>query len=111
MSEFTWIPSLGFTSESSPRINVASFGDGYTQRVADGINNMKQTWSLQFQSNSIATATAIEAFLVLRGGTTSFTWTPPGESTEIRVICEKWTKTYESSISRNISATFERVYT
>lgn len=110
MAEFTWLPSIGFNSSSTPRVRTAKYGDGYVQRVPDGINNIDQTWELQFQSQEIDTANSIENFLAARGGSVSFSWLPPGETSEVRVICPKWSKNYESSITRSISATFERVY-
>ena len=110
MAEFTWIPSVGFSSDTTPRVRVAQFGDGYSQRVAYTINNLNQTWNLKFDGQDIDTANAIEAFLVSKQGASSFSWLPPGEFTEVRVVCTKWSKNYESSISRSISATFERVY-
>jgi phage-related protein len=110
MSDFTWLPTIGFTKDTTPKVKTSKFGDGYSQRVPDGINNMVQAWNLQFQAQTLTTAAAIENFLSSKQGVYNFTWTPPGESSEVRVICTKWTKTYDSSISRTISATFERVY-
>lgn len=110
MADFTWTPSRGFTAETTARVREAKFGDGYVQRVAEGINNVNQTWNLQFQSNAVETIAAIEAFLISKGGYQAFTWLPPGEATEVKVMCNKWSKTYESEISRNLTATFERVY-
>lgn len=110
MSEFNYVPSKGFTGDSTPRVRTARFGDGYSQRVAEGINPISQTWNLQFNSKPLDEALAIENFFAARNGVTSFTWTPPDEFTEVKVICQKWAKTYESHISRSITATFERVY-
>lgn len=110
MAEFTWAPSRGFTGDSSPRVSVARFGDGYVQRAVTGINNIDKSWNLQFQQNSITDSNDIEAFFKVRKGVTSFSWLPPGESTEVRVVCTKWSRTYESSISATVSATFELVY-
>lgn len=110
MADFTWIPSRGFNTETTARVREARFGDGYVQRIVEGINNLNQTWNLQFQSNDITTVAAIEAFLVSKGGSQGFTWLPPGEATEVTVICNKWSKTYDSEISRSLTATFERVY-
>ena len=110
MAEFNWIPSRGFTSDSSPKVNIAKFGDGYAQRVPAGINNIDKTWNLTFQSQPIATANAIETFLVLKQGAIPFSWLPTGDSTEVQVVCSKWSKVYESHLTSTISATFERVY-
>lgn len=110
MAEFTWNPSRGFTGETTPRINVAKFGDGYAQRTTSGINTLDRTWSLQFQQNSLTDVANIEAFFKARKGVTPFSWLPPGESTEVKVVCTKWSKTYDSHISATINATFELVY-
>lgn len=110
MAEFTWIPSIGFTQDVTPKVYIARFGDGYSQRAPFGLNNIQRTWNLQFNNNSISTSSAIEAFLASKKGSMSFTWLPPGETTEVRVLCTKWTKTYDNSITRSINATFERVY-
>lgn len=104
------VPSRGFSSDSTPRVRTARFGDGYSQRVAEGINPINQTWNLQFNSRPIDEANIIEEFFRTKSGVSSFTWLPTGESVEVKVICQKWSKTYESHISANITATFERVY-
>lgn len=110
MADFTYAPSRGFSSDITPSVHTAKFGDGYAQRVIHGINNIASVWNLQFTSQPLADAAAIVAFFEAKAGASSFTWLPPGESTEVMVICSKWSKTYESEISRNITATFERVY-
>ena len=110
MAEFTYTPARGFTSDVTPSVRTAKFGDGYAQRVVHGINNLAQSWNLTFQSQPLTTAAAIIAFFEARSGASSFTWLPPGETTEVSVVCSKWNKTYESEISRTITATFERVY-
>lgn len=110
MSQFSWMPSRGFTTEITPRVRIAKFGDGYSQRVTDGINTINQTWNLTFQNNSVQTIADIEAFLASKNGADSFTWTPPDEEQEVWVFCSKWSRTYDSEISRTLTATFERVY-
>lgn len=110
MADFTYVPSRGFTTETSPRVLTAAFGDGYIQKIGDGINTLVQSWNLQFNSNSITDITAIQSFFETKAGVISFTWRPPTESTDISVICPKWSKTYESEFSASISATFERWY-
>ena len=37
--EFIWTPSYNESAEISPRVLAVRFGDGYTQRTPDGINN------------------------------------------------------------------------
>lgn len=110
MAEFTYTPSRGFTKNITPAVTTAKFGDGYAQRVVFGINNVANSWNLQFNSIPVATADAIDAFLTSKAGVYAFTFRPHGEDTDVNVICSTWSKVYESEISRNVSATFERVY-
>ena len=35
-------PDKGFTRSNTPKTHTLSFGDGYEQRIADGINNLAQ---------------------------------------------------------------------
>lgn len=112
---FTYNPSKSFTKSSKARILTAKFGDGYSQRIGDGINTVTNEWSLSFNSRSVADANAIIEFFESRINTLSnipepFYWTPPGEYTTYTVICEEWTKSYDSHISATIQARFIQVF-
>ena len=74
--EFTWVPDGSATGDKDFTVRTAQFGDGYIQKVADGINNEKQTWPLTFTKRK-ADAEAIAAFLDLHKGAKSFAWKPP----------------------------------
>lgn len=108
MSDFTFVPSWGSDLDEEPTVAKAQFGDGYAQRVGDGINNRKQVWSLRFENLTSANADTIIAFFRTRNGASSFTWTPPGLS-EAKFICEKWKRSYPD-FSHTITATFEQVF-
>ena len=107
MSDFEYQPSYGAQVESAPRVLSARFGDGYEQRVGDGINTDLARWSLTF-TRVAADITAIAAFLSLKAGITAFTWTPDGES-EITVVCRQWTRGRIANGLQTLSATFEQV--
>lgn len=107
---FTYVPSKRFTKSSKPRVLTAQFGDGYSQRVGDGINRIVTEWSLSFASRSITEINNIISFLEARSGVEAFKWTPPGESTQYAVICPEWSKTYDSPISATIQARFVQVF-
>lgn len=110
MAVFTYTPSKGFTKQSNPRVLVAQFGDGYSQRLGDGINPVSESWSLNFGSIDITTAQNIVSFFETHKGYIAFDWTPPGDLTAIKVICDNWSAQYESHISRTLTASFKRVY-
>jgi phage-related protein len=81
-------PSVGTSKKTNYNIKIAQFGDGFSQRSARGINNVVDVWSLTFTNVNNTDADTLEAFVVARGGTEAFLWTPPFEATE-----KQWTIT------------------
>jgi phage-related protein len=61
---FTYVPSRGFSRTSKPTVNTVKFGSGYSQRVAYGINNLDDSWDLQFTNQPLSTANNILDFLL-----------------------------------------------
>jgi len=110
MSTFTWIPDYAPQGEEVPRVLKSPFGDGYAQRVGDGINTNLPTWSLSFTNRSSAEYQAILAFLRAQGGTTKFVWTAPGESVAQNWICSAWKPVpWNGGANFGLTATFEAV--
>jgi len=109
VSDFNYSPSFPPKVSYQPRVTEATFGDGYSQRVGDGINTNPQSWSLTFAGIDNATADAIVSFLSGKAAVTSFTWTPPG-GTEIRVICKTWQRIRPTSTHSTVTATFDQVF-
>jgi len=110
MSTFTWTPDFGAAADYKPRVRVTSFGDGYEQRVPDGINTARDAWNLRFAVRNDAETNAILAFLRARNVCGDRPWTPPGEVDPIRVACREWQRTFDSHDKNTITATFIRVY-
>lgn len=107
MSDFDYQPAYGGPVAQRPRTLNNKFGDGYEQRTPDGINNKLRTWNLTF-NRVLADIAAINTFLTDKGGVTSFTWTPSGES-EVRVLCREWSQSKISPNVGSITCTFEEV--
>lgn len=109
MTAFSWAPQTA-EKKTQPRVRVARMGEGYEQRVGDGINTMPALWSLTWSSDK-ATIDAIEAYLVTAAGVTSFLWTPPGEATQIRVVCREWSRTQQQGLKvAQMAAEFQQVF-
>ena len=107
---FTYVPDRGLSKNTKPRVITYQFGDGYSQRITDGINARNNSWNLNFNGRGVTEAEALIAFFEATNGTSYFFWTPPGESTQVKVIASDWNKAYDSHISRNVSVTFTQVY-
>lgn len=107
---FTWTPSKSFSKTIKPRVLNAQFGDGYSQRVVNGINSITREWSVSFNSKPLNEINAIEDFLSARKGSEGFLWTPPGESTSYAVICPDWSRTYDTHISASLQVKFVQIF-
>ena len=89
----TFRPDKGFTRKNTPTIFRTEFGDGYEQRLANGINNLKQEFSINFATRTKEDIDDIVDFFELKGGVTAFTYTyadsnESGGEKAVKVICD-----------------------
>jgi len=117
---FPNIAPLSTTAGSSAaKIVKNEFGDGYTQRVADGLNTIRSSWSLEWTVSN-ANKNTIIAFLEARGGYDSFLlptaiYTPLGETSTSLWTCDKWSSEYTEYVDSvtniwNISLTITKEF-
>ena len=92
------------------RVLRSQFGDGYTQRAADGINSIAVKWSMSWRNLTQTEKAAIQTFLETKAGATVFYWTPPRESTPLLWTCKSWSCTPVPGLLWNISAEFIREF-
>ena len=108
MPTFNWIPDYHCAIEVEPRVMAARFGDGYEQRVEDGINAQPKAWDLTFAVRSNTEASAIMDFLKTQGAA-SFDWTDPdGEA--LKWFCRKRRKQMDGYNNNAVSVRFEQVF-
>ena len=108
-------PDKGFTRGSKPKVHVMSFGDGYEQRLADGINNLEQELSVSFSTRPKAEIDDLVAFFESLGGVSKFRFdiedSNAGSSTEtIKCVCDDWQQTWAYDNFYSLTAKFRRVY-
>jgi len=119
-------PDKGYTRSTTPRVLKTQFGDGYSQRLTDGINPLKENISVSFNTRDKAEIDHICSFFESKGGVTAFTfnvnqeyYASPGVTSEttatsnqlaLKVICTTWNKKHDFGDYWSVSATFERVY-
>lgn len=80
----------------SPNINKrvkhsvlkVSFGDGYEQRVKNGINATREYWTVSYVYMTKAQADVVRAALVAVGAWDYFTWTPYGDTVSKKFVVE-----------------------
>ena len=108
-------PDKSLTRSNNPRTFTVQFGDGYEQRIQEGINNISHTFSVSFNNRPKADIDDIIAFFINKGGTTAFSFTYPdsnvggGEKT-VKVVCEDFNQTYSYDDFYSCTASFRRVY-
>lgn len=105
-------PSVGSAPDNEVRLLTASFGDGYEQVAADGLNSRRQVWRLTWQTLTKSQADAIVGFLNARGGAEPFDWTPPGEAAAMRFRCPEWSPPKPESGDGvfTVTATFRQAF-
>tara|TARA_B100001939_G_scaffold340682_1_gene349224 strand:- start:1585 stop:1926 length:342 start_codon:yes stop_codon:yes gene_type:complete len=103
-------PDYGATKKAKPKVRIAQFGSGYSQRTTFGLNQDPKNWSLKWEYLSPTDADTIEDFLEARGGVEAFEWTPPDDTTEYKWICREWDKSLPFCLRYTITATFEQVF-
>ena len=46
------VPDKSMARSTTPKVLLASFGDGYEQRLANGINSLAENYSLSFKTRT-----------------------------------------------------------
>jgi len=103
-------PTYGIQKSSAPATRTVRFGDGYEQRTLLGLNQNPKVFSLTFNVSETDSDT-IETFLDARAAdSASFDFTPPGEASSSKFVCESWNKTIPYLNRATIQATFRQVF-
>jgi len=110
-------PDRSMAKASTPRVLTASFGDGYEQRIADGINTLNETYSLTFATRLKADIDDIVAFLDGKKGVSSFVLTLPDTNNttrtgerDVKVVTTNYSTTYAYDDFYSLSVSLKRVF-
>ena len=103
-------PTYGVQKRSAPNVRTVRYGDGFESRFTMGLNQDPKIYSLTFQVSE-TDADTIETFLDARAADfASFDFTPPGEGSSSKFVCEKWSKSIPYLNRATIQATFREVF-
>ena len=104
-------PTYGQQKKSAPKTRVVRFADGYEHRILFGLVEHQNPKVFTFTFNVSETdADTIETFLDARAATESFDFTPPGEASSSKFVCEGWSKSIPYLNRATIQATFREVF-
>lgn len=110
LPRFFWRISYGSPVVVQPKVNVTRFGDSYSQRTSDGINNTLLNFDVGINGMSLEMAAAVGHFLYQRGGAESFYWIGPNPfNIQKRFVCPEWSITPEFYENYSLKAKFEEV--
>jgi phage-related protein len=104
-------PDNALDLEMTPRVYLASFGDGYEQRARRGLNHKLQKWSVTYDLKQRVLAEAVYDFFDSLDGVETFQWVPPGESQARLFVARSYKKSlpYGDRFAQTITTTFEEV--
>lgn len=109
------VPDKSFKRNIRPRVRRVTFGDGYEQRLADGINTLSEVFQIKFDTRPKKEIDAVIKTLDNKKGVTAFDFTVPrtdaagGEET-VKVVCDDYSLDYSFGDFYSCSAVLRRVY-
>lgn len=110
-SPVTVVADRGLSRQSMHRVLTARFGDGYEQRVKDGINTKDDVFNISFNNRTAATINQIAAFFDAKAGKSfTFTVTDHAGNTNLKVVCDGYNTTYISESFHSLTCSLRRVY-
>lgn len=104
---------VGFGSQvqSKARVLTNTFGNGYTQRAGDGINNVDRKYSVSLANLTIVESKALDDFFVGLGGYRQFLYQRPGLGYPEHWVCEEWGITHTDAMIDSMTCTWTKVFT
>ena len=80
-------PKYDYTITRQPTVNVISFGDGFEQRLTEGLNQNPITLNLKFDLSQTDSTTAINFLNARITDGASFTFLVPNENVTKNFVC------------------------
>lgn len=88
-----WEPDIPLQMDQEQRLQIASFGDGYEQRMLDGINSLMVRWQVTFENRPSDMVVEMVDYLVARQGR-AFPFHDPVLDATYNVFCDEWSVTW-----------------
>ena len=100
---------LKFPVAEEPKVLKAEFGDGYSQRVAEGINPIKMEVNLTWSFLTLANVGTLKTFFRANVGI-NFDYQLPQEAAARKWICETWEESTVAAGVYTLTARFVEVF-
>lgn len=113
---FEAVADRGLSRKSKHNVLTAKFGDGYEQRVLDGINTKQDMFNISFKNREAEDINLIAGFLDDKAGTNfDFVITDTFSSgslttSTLKVVCDGYDINYGQADNHSLSCQLRRVY-
>lgn len=115
-SAFEATADRGLSRSAKHNVLTAQFGDGYEQRVLNGINSKQDTFNLSFNNRTAEDINLIAAFFDDKAGksfdfviTDTYSSGSLSNST-LKVCCEEYNVNYDREEHHSLTCALKRVY-
>lgn len=115
-SSFEAVADRGLSRQSKHRVLTARFGDGYEQRVRDGINTKEDMFNISFKNREAEDIALIAGFLDDKAATNfdfviTDTFSSGSLSTStLKVVCDGYNINYDRENFQSLNCQLRRVY-
>jgi phage-related protein len=89
LDDACWLPDAPVAKEKEWRVRVAQFGDGYQQRMLDGINALNVKWKVIFSNRNNSVLIEMDNYLSSMKGS-AFNFMDPSTGVVNEVFCDQW---------------------
>jgi phage-related protein len=110
-------PDKSMSKSTAPKVLTATFGDGYEQRIADGINSLQETYSLSFKTRTKEAIDDIVLFLDTQKNVSKFLFTMPDSNNttrtgekDVKVVATSYSVTYDYEDFYSLTLSLKRVF-
>ena len=93
-----------------PKVNVLSFGDGFEQRLTEGLNQNPLSVNLTFELSQTDADTAITFLNARVDDGASFDYTLPSESSSRKFVCTSFPRSIPFLNRVTLSCVFREVF-
>lgn len=108
-------PDKALSREVTPSVLIAQFGDGYEQRIASGLNSLRENYVLQFKTRTKEFVDDVINYLDSTKGVTKFNLRVPdtntaGNEKSVKVVFINYTVNYQYDNFYSLTVNVKRVY-
>lgn len=93
-SDPCWVPVLPYGIEQDWRLRKAQYGDGYEQRILDGINALNLKWQVSFPNLPQVKLLDMDSYLTSMKAA-AFPFTDPVTELTYSVFCDAWSISWD----------------